>query len=76
MEISKELQLNHLHSLFKHAGWAVLENKINEQIQLIRNQLENNGAVNVSAAQEAIRAYKFVLRQVIESKGSKKDANE
>lgn len=76
METSKETQQALLRDLSKHGGWSILELKINEQLLILRNQLENNPDVNVSGNQNQIKAYRNIVRWVDEAKGRKKNATE
>lgn len=73
--MDKENQKIQLRSLSKTPGWSIIELRVQEQIAILRNQLENNPEVDVKSNQNQIKAYKTVIRWVDESKGREKDAN-
>lgn len=68
LESSKETQKTQLRQLLDTFGWKVLEYRIKEQMELLRSQLENDGGVDTIANQNQLKAFKFVLRQVEESR--------
>lgn len=71
---NKENQKIHLRDLSKSVGWSIIELRVNQQIDILRNQLENNPEVDVKYNQSQIKAYKTVVRWVEESKGREKNA--
>lgn len=73
--VSKETQKMYLREMFNTGGWKVLEIFINEQIQLLRNSLENDPECDVLATQRELKAYKAILRKVEEARENK-DAQE
>lgn len=53
-------------------GWKLLEKIINDQMSVLRGQLENDKMVVVGENQAELKAYKFILRTV----GSIQDAKQ
>ena len=64
LEISQEQQEQHLISLSKSPGWAVLKWYINQAVEHSVNRLIGDSNVNLHETQSYIKALKFLLNKV------------
>lgn len=71
MKPDSQQQKNEIRNMSETAGWLVLEYRINEQLKMLRNQLENDHTCELRLIQEKIKAFKYVLRQVEEAREKK-----